>query len=115
MDLFRKIKLYVDYNNTYSINKALTTLRKDFDIAILRKNYGRAAEITHAVQRLYEDFGKTYRESEDYGETMSYLQRRVANNMRNFISYLLGKLKQNCRSNRGYEKQITDIINEHKE
>lgn len=115
MDLFRKIKLYVDYNNTYSINKTLNTLRSEFDIAVLRKNFGRAKEIVIATKQLYEDFSKTYRESEDYGETMSYLQKRTANNMRNIIAYLLQQLKQHCRANRSYENQIADIINIQKE
>jgi hypothetical protein len=75
MDLFSKIKLYVDYNNTYSINKVLSTLHKEFDLCMSRKKYNNAKEIVSVTQRLYEDFSKTYRESEDYGETMSYLQQ----------------------------------------
>lgn len=110
MDLFSKIKLYADYNNTYSMNKVLTTLRREFDISLLRKNYNTAKEIVSVTNRLYEDFTKTYRESEDYGETMSYLQKRMANKMRDFIAYLYKQLKHNTRSNKNYQEQIAGII-----
>jgi len=33
MDLFSKLEIYIDYNNSYSLRKSLTTLEKEFDMA----------------------------------------------------------------------------------
>ncbi len=93
MDLFTKLEQYIDYNNSYSLKKALTTLNREFDLAISRNDSMQAKTVIDATKKLYDKLSRTYRESEDYSETMSYYQKLIAKQMRNFIAYMLQKLK----------------------
>lgn len=106
MNLFNKIKLYIDYNNHYTITKTLRTLDIEFNKAIKLNNTLYAKNIINVVKKLYDEFSLFYRESEDYGETMSYAQKIMANKMRGYINYLSRKLKITP------QKEIKQIIQE---
>jgi len=94
MNLFTKIDSYIDYNNHYSIRKALETLRQEFEKASRFKNIGYASEVVYALKKVYDKLHKTYRQSEDLGETMSYSQRRMSAMMQELISIFTGRLRK---------------------
>ena len=104
MNLFDRAKIYIDYNNHYTITKGLRTLDIEFNKAIKTNNMPYAKVIIDVVQKLYEEFSSSYRESEDYGETMSYAQRTMADKMRKYILYLIRKIKINP------QKEIKQVI-----
>lgn len=91
--LFTKLDSYIDYNNHYSLNRALTTLSKEFDVAASTQNVVHARVVIDAVRKLYDKLSQMYRESEDYGETMSYAQRLMARKIRKFMSILIQKMR----------------------
>jgi len=95
IDLFTKIDRYIDYGNHYTIRKALTTLNREFEIAMSRKNNEHARAVISTVRKIYDKLSLTYRESEGLGETMSYSQKLMAQQMRKFIGYLTKQLKAN--------------------
>lgn len=107
--LFNKLDSYIDYNNHYSIRKALTTLSREFDIAVSRKNYQYARTVIGTVRQLYDKLSLTYNESEGLGETMSYSQRLMAQQIRKFIGYLTKKLKTDFKVV-DYEQEIEQTI-----
>lgn len=109
--LFDKINNYIDYNNHYSLKKALTTLEREFNIAISNKNLVHARVTIDAVRKIHDKLSSTYRESEDWGETMSYSQKFMAQKMRNFIAYLTQKLKAEFGI-LNYEQEIKQSISE---
>lgn len=93
MNLFKKIDYYIDYRNHYSIKRGLTTLGREFNLAVSRKNIGYAIEVINTVRKVHDKLGLMYRESEDYGETMSYSQKLMSQQMRKFVSYLIKRMK----------------------
>jgi len=107
--LFNKIDSYIDYNNQYSLRKALTTLNREFELAISSKNIDHAKLVIGAVRQVYDKLSLAYRESEGLGETMSYSQKLMAQQMRKFISYLASRLKSNFGMD-DYEKEIEQTI-----
>jgi len=108
-DLFTKIDYYVDYGNHYSIRRALTTLGREFEIAMSRNNGEHARAAISAVRQMYDKLSLTYRESEDWGETMSYSQKLLAQRMRRFIAYLTNRLKQKSGI-KDREQEIEEIL-----
>jgi len=109
LDLFTKIDYYIDYGNHYSIRKALTTLNREFEIALSRKNQEHAKAAIDAVRKIYDKLSQTYRESEGLGETMSYSQKLMAQQMRKFMGYLTKKLKTDFNVG-DYEQEIEQAI-----
>lgn len=93
MNLFTKIDYYIDYGNHYSLKRALTTLGREFNLAVSKNNIEHAKVVIDAVRKIYDKLSLTYRESEDLGETMSYSQKLMAQQMRKFTAYLTQKLK----------------------
>ena len=110
MNLFDKVKSYIDYNNQYTVQKALRTLDIEFERALKTNNARYAKDIIVIVQKLYDEFSSTYRESSDYGETMSYTQKTMAKKMRGFIGYLIKKLNVKTKSVMTREKEIKQIL-----
>jgi hypothetical protein len=92
------------------MKKALTTLNKEFEIAVSRKNHTYAKEVVNTTKKLYDDFSSAYRESSDYGETMSFIQKSFAIKMRSFISYLIKRMKTKFGGNEKYEQEIEQAI-----
>jgi hypothetical protein len=109
MSLFAKLDYYIDYNNQYSLKKALTTLGREFNLAVSKKNIWHARETIKAVRQVYDKLSQTYRESEDYGETMSYSQKLIAQQMRKFIAYLTHRMKSEFGIS-DYEQEIEQAI-----
>jgi hypothetical protein len=93
MNLFDRLSRNVDYNNSYSIRRAISILENEFGLAIKNNDSNYAKEVLDTVKKINEDLSSTYRESGDYGETMSYTQKVWARRLRNFIGYLVKRLK----------------------
>jgi hypothetical protein len=110
IDLFTKIDKYIDYNNQYTIRKALTTLNREFEISMSRKNITHAQSVIDTIKKIYDKLSLTYRESEDLGETMSYSQKLMAQKIRRFIGYLIKRLKYDFGVG-NYEQEIEQTIN----
>ena len=108
-NLFTKIDYYIDYNNHYSIRKALTTLGREFDIASSRKDIEYAKAVIVAVRGVLDKLTLTYRETEGYAETMSYSQKLLAQQMRKFIAHLSHRLKGEFGVS-DYETEIEQAI-----
>lgn len=89
--------MYLDYNNSYSLKKAVTTLRGEFERAISQKNMYYARSVIQAARQLEEKLSLTYRESEDLGETMSYFQKVFVKQLRG----LIGEMARRTQSGMG--------------
>lgn len=109
MNLFTKIDLYIDYNNHYSLKKALTTLNREFSLAVSKNNIGHAKATIDTVRKVYDKLGLIYRESEDLGETMSYSQKIMSQQMRKFIAYLIYRMKSEFGVS-NHEQEIEQAI-----
>lgn len=92
MKLFDRLDRNIDYNNSYNIKRSLGILENEFDLAVKNKDLHYAREVLDTVKQIYDKFSATYRESEDYGETMSFMQRTWASRMRQFIGYLTKRI-----------------------
>jgi len=112
MDFFTKLDMYIDYNNSYSLNRALTTLKHEFDLAVSKKNTTHAKVVIDTARRLHDKLSKTYRESEDRGETMSYFQKTFAKTLRSFMAYLIQQMKSEFGGSSTYEQEIEQTINQ---
>jgi hypothetical protein len=95
MKLFDKLDRNIDYNNSYSIRRSMSILDDEFKLAEKNCDEKYAREILDTVKKIYEKLSGMYRESEDYGETMSYMQKLWSGRLREFIGYLSKKLKDN--------------------
>jgi len=100
----------MDYNNHYSLRRALTTLEREFNLALNKQNMNYAKEVINAARLLYDKLERGFRESEDYGETMSYNQKVFAQKMRNFIAYLTKKVRLESGLSDKYQRDIEKII-----
>lgn len=92
-DLFTKLNYYIDYNNQFSINKALSTLEKEFGIAHKTHNIQYAQNVIYTVKQLYDRLHAQFKETAEKQETMSYAQKVMSRKIEAFISYCAGKLK----------------------
>lgn len=95
MKLFDKLDRNIDYNNSYSIRRQIAILDGEFKLAEKNNDALYAREILDTVKKIYNKLSETYRESEDYGETMSYMQKLWASRLRQFIGYITKRLKDN--------------------
>lgn len=86
--------MYMDYNNHYSINKALNTLQREFSLAISKQNDAHAKEVLNTLNKVYDKLSSTYKESEEAGETMSYSQKMMAKKMRALQSIFITRMKR---------------------
>ena len=110
MNYYSKVRRSIDWNNHYTINKALNTLKAEFDKALKANNTAQTKSILVIVQRLYDDLSTSYRESSDYSETMSYAQRTAAKKFRAFIAWMTKAIndKAHIKSREEEIKQIID-------
>ena len=88
MKLFERLNRNIDYNNHYTLKKAVVIMETEFNIAVKKKNIMYGREISDAAKKIYQNLSSMYRESEDYGNTMSYMQKVWAKRLRGFIAYL---------------------------
>jgi len=95
MKLFDKLDRNIDYNNSYSIRRPIVILENEFKLAEKNNDEQYAREIIDTAKKIYEKLSETYRESEDYGETMSYMQKLWSKRLKEFIGYLSKKIKDN--------------------
>ena len=93
MNLFTRVDRYLDYNSIYTMEKAIRTLLYEFNRAISRKDKPYTNEVINTLRQVYDKLSLIYRESEDYGETMSHHQRQLAKRMRHLISHLHNQAK----------------------
>jgi len=108
MNMFNKLDMYMDYNNHYSINKALNTLQREFNLAISKQNGAHAKETLYTLNRVYEKLSGAFKESEDLSETMSFSQKIMAKKMRGLQSIFITRMK-----NELYVTTPEDIVNVH--
>ena len=92
MKLFDKLNNRIDYNNSYTLRRAISILEGEFSLAKKNKDKKYANEVLNTTRKIYEQFSESYRESQDYGETMSYMQKLWAGRLRKFISHLENSL-----------------------
>lgn len=97
----------LDFNNTFSIKRVMTVVNNEFDAALNNKDYRKINETISYVRKVYDKLELTYRESEDYGSTMSFNQKVWAKKLRNFISYMTIKSKKTF----GITDNDTEIAN----
>ena len=109
MSLFTKLDFYIDYGNHYSVKKALTTLGREFNMAAKYKNLDHARAVIYAIRQMQEKLSLMYRESEDLGETMSYSQKLISQQMRKFVAYLTHRMKSEFGVP-NYEQEIEQSI-----
>ena len=95
MKLFEKLDRNIDYNNSYSIRRPIAILDGEFKLAEKNNDSNYAREILETAKKILDKLSGTYRESEDYGETMSYMQKVWANRLRQFIGYMAKRLNDN--------------------
>lgn len=93
MRLFDKLDRNIDYNNYYTLRRAICILVNEFNLAEKNKNVLYARDILSTLKQIYDKLSGMYRESADYGETMSYMHKKWANVMRNFIADFINRLK----------------------
>jgi len=96
MNLFVKIDRLIDYNNHYSLKKAMETLRQEFVLAIKYNDETYAREIIKVTNMVYDKLNPMYKQTEGYEETMSYSQKIVSNKIQQFIESMsksLGDVK----------------------
>jgi hypothetical protein len=92
-DLFTKLNYYIDYNNQFSIKKALSTLEKEFNIACKTNNVQYANSVIHATKQLHDTLHSKFLETAEKQETMSYAQKVMSRKIEAFIFYCAGKIK----------------------
>lgn len=109
MNMFDKLDYYIDYNNLYSIRKALTTLGREFNLASNSKNIEHAKVTVHTVLQVYNKLSQTYNENEYPMDTTSYSKKLLAQKMRKFIDYLTKRLKTEFGVS-NYEQEIEQAI-----
>ena len=93
MKLFDRLNRNIDYNNSYTIKRPVGILENEFNLAVKENNKYYAIEVLDTAKKIYEELSSSYRESADYGETMSYMQKVWAQRLRNFIGYLAKRIK----------------------
>lgn len=93
MDAFKKFEMYIDYKNHYSLKKAISSLSREFDMAVSKKNIHHARTVIYVARQLYDKLSLTYRESEELWETMSYSQRVIAKQLRSLMAYFAKKIQ----------------------
>jgi flagellin-specific chaperone FliS len=94
MNIFKKLDSMLDFNNTFSVKRVLTIISNEFNSALQNKDYRKTSETIAYVRKIYDRLELTYRESEDYGSTMSFHQKMWAKKLRNFISYMTIRSKK---------------------
>ena len=95
MKLFDRLNNRIDYNNHYTIKKAVGIMESEFNKALRNKDVAAGREILDSAKRIYENLSSSYTESQDYGETMSHLQKIWAKRLRGFIDSLTRQLRNN--------------------
>ena len=85
---YDKVRQSIDWNNVYTIQKTLNTLKAEFYRALQANNTKQAKYMLNIVQRLYDDFSTSFKEGAGKGETMSYAQKTMAKRMRAFIVWM---------------------------
>ncbi len=93
MNLFDKLNSNMDYNNSYNLRRAISILEDEFKRAIKNNDKNYAIEILNTTQKIHDALHLGFRDSEDYGNTMSYSQKVWSNRTRKFIGYLANRLK----------------------
>lgn len=92
MDLLSKINIYLDYNNHFTINKAMRTLKREFELAKKFSNRPYAQEVVRVTKHIYDVLTSTYVETAGYQETMSWPQKVQARNLRKLILWMERKM-----------------------
>lgn len=102
---YYRVKPYLDFNNSYSMRKVLSSLYSEFNSAIKRKNINYATQTLDTTKALYDDFMQSFGTTIDKGETMSFVQRAMSNKIKSFIGYMIQKLHGG-----NYQEEIEEIV-----
>lgn len=82
---------------------------REFELALSRNSLDYAREVVRAVRRIQDKLAITYRESEDLGETMSYSQKLMSQQMKKFVAYLTHRMKSEFGVS-DHEQEIEQIM-----
>lgn len=107
MKLLDKIKNQLDFTNYYSIKRTVGILESEFAISVKNGNAQHAREIFKITKDIYDDLTSSYRESEDYGSTMSFIQKVWAKRLRSFLAFMQKKITDDLGIG-----SIKDLVNE---
>lgn len=66
---------------------------REFNLASSNKNIGHALAVIDTVLKIHDKLAITYREREDYDETMSYSQKLMSQKIKKFVAYLTHRMK----------------------
>ena len=80
MKLFDKLNRNIDYNNFYTIKRAISILEDEFMLAEKNKNILLAREVLNTAEKIYQ----SYKDGKDY----SYMQKLWSGRLRQFIDHL---------------------------
>ena len=91
MKLFDKLNNLIDYNNHYTIKKAVGILEHEFNLAIQKKDLNYARYVISTIRAIYDRLSGTVRETEEKQETASYMQKVWLNRLRDFMALTIKK------------------------
>jgi len=114
MKLFERLDRNIDYENSYSIRRPIAILENEFNLAVKKNDEHYARDVLDTAKKIYDKLSTAYRESEDYGETMSYMQKLWAKRLRQFIGHLIKRLKDDFGTKNDptiYTRQATEHEN----
>lgn len=84
MNLMSKLNLYLDYSNHYTINKAMRTLKREFDIAKRTSHPAHAQEVIKAAKHIHSVLNS---QTDERGN-LTWPQKVLARNIRKLISWM---------------------------
>lgn len=69
MNLWNKLSLYIDYNNTFSISRAYNTLFVEFYLARKNKNVNHMNEITKCINNIISNISANTSNKPNFNQT----------------------------------------------
>lgn len=107
MKLYDKMKFWLDFNNSYTMRKAMSILESEQNLALSRKDFVYARDVFDTAQELLKDFKDSFRDSEDYGSTISYSQRHWIKQMQALLNIMITRMQDTFNL-----PSVQDMINE---
>jgi len=87
MKLYDKLIGQISFNNSLSINRAVSVLHYEFDFAVKYNNLTYAEDIVATAKKISDEF------SEVDDKQLSYIQKVARRKLKEFVAYLVEKIK----------------------
>lgn len=87
MKPFRKLYNQVDYNNIYTIKKAMGILLSEFQVAVDKNNTAHANLVFSATRHIFDNFSKS-------GNTKDYLYIVWYKKIGNMLNFMQNNIKE---------------------